>query len=347
MRTVILMSMLLLLALPAVCDVDFQWEQGPEMPSGRDHLGCGMVNGLFVVAGGAYWKDGKKCYNSETIAYSPATGKWIRLPHLPRPGAYGASAVMCDRPGNDQLLIAGGANADGATSACYRLMKLKGVYIWKALPDLPRPLAGAEGAVVGNKFYVFGGAPGMDEAGIRSARPTLFELEVPSGVGINARWRELSVPGAPSGRVGSAVAASDGRLFVFGGYGVRPDGTLGNFSDAYTVDLSRRIGRTWTRIKDTPIASRWTTALGLNERHIGLFGGYADGPAKGFLDKVYIYDAEQDVYKEATTLPQPLANIAGGIGKDMTVYLAGGEDMERHRSASLVLGRPRTTDRAE
>jgi len=338
-RTVILMSMLLLLALPAVCDVDFQWEQGPEMPSGRDHLGCGMVNGLFVVAGGAYWKDGKKCYNSETIAYSPQTGKWIRLPHLPRPGAYGASAVMHDRRGNDQLLIAGGANADGATSACYRLMKLKGVYIWKALPDLPRPLAGAEGAVVGNKFYVFGGAPGMDEAGIRSARPTLLELEVPSIVGINSRWKEISVAGAPSERVGSAVAASDGRLFVFGGYGVRPDGTLGNFSDAYTVDLSRRIGRTWRRIQDMPTASRWTTALALDRHYVGLFAGYGETPAKGFLDKVFVYDVERDDYAPCAGLPQAVAVTAGGIASQRTVYLAGGEDQERHRSASLFIGR--------
>ena len=38
------------------------------MPSPRDHLGCGMIEGMLVVAGGAYWKNDSKHYTSETIA---------------------------------------------------------------------------------------------------------------------------------------------------------------------------------------------------------------------------------------------------------------------------------------
>ena len=304
------------------------------MPSARDHLGCGMMNGMFVIVGGAYWKDEQKHFTSETIAYSPSTGKWIRMPHIPKPGAYGASAVMRDKHGNEQLLIAGGANADGATSICYRLIKVKGKYYWKPLPNLPGPLWGAKGAVIGSKFYVVGGAPGMDETGIRGARPSLFELEVPATVGINSKWKEVSIPGAPSGRVGSAAAVSGGKLYVFGGYGIQPDGTLGNFGDAYVLDLSSRFRREWKRIKDMPVPSRWTTALALDERHIGLFGGYGEN----FLDKVLVYDTERDEYLTAKKLPLPVANQAGGVEKGI-VYLAGGEDLQRHRTNALFIGK--------
>ena len=80
MRTIIHAAILMLLVTPVRSEITFNWQQGPEMPRARDHLGCGMVDGLFVVAGGAYWKDGEKLYSAEKIDYTPSKEKWIRLP---------------------------------------------------------------------------------------------------------------------------------------------------------------------------------------------------------------------------------------------------------------------------
>ncbi len=146
------------------------WQKAPDLPSARDRLGSGVIGDLFVIAGGAYWEAGEKHYHSETIAYSPRTRKWTRLPYLPRTGAYGASAVIRDLSGNEQLLIVGGSNENGATSEGFRLIKEKGKFVWKRLPPLPKPLTGASGAVIGNSFYVFGGAPSLEEAGLKTAR---------------------------------------------------------------------------------------------------------------------------------------------------------------------------------
>lgn len=322
-RTTIQVLVFMLLACSVRAEMTLDWRRGPDLPSARDHLGCGIVDGLLVVAGGAYWRNEQKHYSADTIAYSPKTGKWIRLPFLRKSGAYGASAVI-----RDQLLIAGGANENGVLSSCIRLTRRNGSFRWERLPDLPRPLFGAKGADIGNAFYVVGGAPGMDEAGIRAARPSLLRLKTPEKPGV-LRWEECPVPEGFAARVGAAVVSCRGELFVFGGYGVQPDGTLGNFGDAYTFDGGR-----WKRLRDMPVPARWTTALTLDSRRIGLFGGYGEG----FLDKVFVYDMRIDAYSPSTPLPLPVATLAGGVA-DGTVYLAGGEDLQRHRSAALFIGR--------
>jgi N-acetylneuraminic acid mutarotase len=273
-----------------------------------------MIDGMLVVAGGAYWKDGSKHYTSETIAYSPSIGKWVRLPFLPVAGAYGASAVV-----NGELLIAGGANEKGALKDCFRLVKTNGKFVWKRLRDLPRPVFGAQGAAIGRKFYIIGGAPGMDEVGIMGAESRMFVLNLDT---LNLR-ESVSI----HGRVGSAVAAVGNKLFVFGGYGVH-DGILGNFGDAWCY-----ANGSWKRLKDMPIPARWTAALALDDRRIGLFGGYGEG----FLDKVWVYDTKTDSYTPSDPLPIPLANPAVGIING-TIYLAGGEDLQRHRTDALFIG---------
>jgi len=316
-HTMVQALVLMLLACSVRAEMTFDWRSGPDLPSARDHLGCGTVDGLFVVAGGAYWQNEKKHYSADTIAFSPRTGKWIRLPFLPVAGAYGASAVI-----NDQLIIAGGANESGTLSSCVRLARGNGSFRWERLPDPPSPLFGAKGAVIGNAFYVVGGAPGMDEPGIRAARPSLLRLR-------DCVWEECPMPEGFAPRVGAAVASCGGKLFVFGGYGVRPDGTLGNFGDAWRFDGAR-----WTRLSDMPVPARWTTALALDSRHIGLFGGYGGG----FLDKVFVYDTQTDTYSPSAPLPLPVATLAGGVANG-TVYLAGGEDLQRHRSAAFFIGK--------
>lgn len=326
------MLLALLLALACSCThaaPSISWQRGPDMPSAHDYLGCGMLDGMFVVAGGAYWENDQKHYGAGTIAYSPTQDRWIRLIPLPEPGAYGASAVI-----GDQLLIAGGADSTGALTRCCRLLRVNGRLRWESLPDLPRPLWGASGAVVGSRFFVLGGAPGMDVEGMKRAQPSLLVLDMSA---VKPEWVQLVGPGMPDGRVGAASAVVGTRLFIFGGYGLQADGTLGNFGDAYVLDLGQKL-QIWRQINPLPIASRWTSARAFDARYIGLFGGYAESPVKSFLDKVWLYDTQTDEYTVCSALTLPVATMASGVRGDGTVYLAGGEDMMRHRSAAFFVG---------
>lgn len=304
-----------ILGAHALAGERIDWRRGPDLPSARDHLGCGVVGGMFVVAGGAYWQDETKHFSAECIAYSPKTRKWTSLPSLPKGSAYGASGIY-----RDELLIAGGLDDTGALTQCLRLTK-KG---WKRLVDLPHPIAGAHGAVVGDKFIVIAGAPGFDEAGLKAAYRTMLELDLAHP----KAWKERPLPSGFARGTGAATAAIGDTIYVFGGYGVQADGTLGNFGDAWSL----RNG-VWKRVSDMPAKVRWATAVALDSRYIGIFGGYG----KDFLADAYLYDTLRDVYVKSSSLPAAVCNAAGGIIGD-TVYLAGGEDKQRHRSAALVTG---------
>ncbi len=220
-----------------------------------------------------------------------------------------------------ELIIAGGLNETGGLTQCIRLTK-KG---WERLPDLPRPVAGAKGAVVGGKLLVIAGAPAFDEAGLKSAYRTMLELDPAHP----KEWKERPLPDGFGPRTGAATASIGDRVYVFGGYGVQADGSLGNFGDAWCL-----ADGVWKRMADVPVKVRWATAVALDSRYIGIFGGYGDD----FLKDVYLYDTERNAYVKSSSLPLAVCNAAGGIIDD-TVYLAGGEDLQRHRSAALIIGK--------
>lgn len=322
MRILEMAILVIALTIPALADAHIDWQRGHDMPSARDSLGFGIVDGMLVVAGGAYWKDEQKHYSNQTIAYSPKTGKWVQLPFLPKPGAYGASAVY-----KGQLLVAGGANETSPLASCIRLVKKNGAFRWERLPDLPHPVSGARGAVIDGKFLVISGSWGEGEAGFREASPTVLELDMANP----KAWKERPIPGGFAARTGIASAVIGDGLFVFGGHGVQKDGALGNFDDAWVMQ-----GATWKRISNPPVPSRWTVALPLDGARIGLFGGYGEG----FLAQTLIYDTDKDTYTQSTALPLAVCNQAAGIIGD-TIYLAGGEDIARHRASALFIGTPK------
>ncbi len=321
--TAIILLSVLMLASVVDAAPSFNWSPGPDVPTARDNLAFGVVDNMLVVAGGAYWKDDQKHYLSDTIAYSPKTGKWMKLPFMPKAGAYGAGAVY-----NGELLIAGGANTESVFTSCFRLAKTDNTYAWKKLPDLPHPVSGVRGAVVGSKFLVISGSWGEGEEGFRMAKPTLLELDMKNP----KAWKETPLPDGFRARTGSAAAVIGDRLYVFGGHGIHEDDKLANFVDSWVLDRGA-----WKQLKDTPVPTRWATALALDSRRIGLFGGYAEGPTPGFIPDVYIYDAKTDTYAKSDSIPLPVCNLAAGVigGK---VYLAGGEDIAKHRASALFVG---------
>jgi N-acetylneuraminic acid mutarotase len=68
----------------------------------------------------------------------------------------------------------------------------------------------------------------------------------------------------------------------------------------------------------------------LDERRIFVAGGYGDEEG-GFLSTSYIYDASTNEYQPAAPLPIAAATCIVRCGE--YVYVLGGEDQKKHRTA--------------
>lgn len=175
----------------------------------------------------------------------------------------------------------------------------------------------------------------MSVEAMRHAHPSFLMLDLSAPT---PRWVEMIGPGMPSGRVGTAAVVVGAKLYVFGGYGPGAEGALENFRNAFVRDLDAKLPE-WRCLRDLPIAVRWMSAVSLDSRYIVLVGGYAETPVTGFLSETFLYDTEADKYLPAGSIPLAIATAAMSIDGEGTIYLAGGEDAMRHRSAAFLIGK--------
>jgi N-acetylneuraminic acid mutarotase len=141
----------------------------------------------------------------------------------------------------------------------------------------------------------------------------MFILRLSSG-----KWTEgRAVPGV-AGRLGSSGMGARGQVFVFGGYVVDGQGneiTVGDVN-SYVPDAHR-----WYRAADIPVPVD-SAVIGItHDRYIYLVGGRSkNGP----VNNVQVYDAEKNVWSQATPLPgTPVFGHAGGLADDAIVYVDG------------------------
>jgi len=276
------------------------WSQLPDLPPApgqKSQFGlagafAGVHGDALIVAGGANfpdsppWEGGKKVWYGDVFVLLPgADGKpewrtdaaW----KLPRPIAYGVSVTT-----PEGVLCIGGCDADLCYADCFLIgWDPARQAVWtKALGPLPRPLAFASAAKVGDKVYVAGGQESMKDA--RATRD-FFALHMTTAKDANALvWRELSAwPGPP--RILPVVAEqSDGSadcFYMFSGRNVAPGATTELLTDAWKYSPK---GNAWMRVADVALDGKprcvmagTSTDSGAN--HILVFGG-ADGDL--FLD---------------------------------------------------------------
>jgi hypothetical protein len=88
-----------------------------------------------------------------------------------------------------------------------------------------------------------------------------------------------------------------------------------------------------------PGARRGAGAVALDDRYILLIGGCRnenDSPV--MLNEVLVYDTQEDQYHVCTSLPFSALCVAPLV-KDGEVWAIGGEDLPRHRTDRVVIGR--------
>jgi N-acetylneuraminic acid mutarotase len=299
------------------------WAEWPSLAEGVAGGGIASMGDYLVYAGGTTWRNGEKHYLTDVVLYSPETKRWTAGPALPEPLAYGAYV-----DGDSFMEIYGGAGQHGVSQTCWRLEP--GAREWKQCGVLPRSAFFAVAAAVGKQVYLFGGCTDLVDLSTCTASVLRRDLR--------GRWTHIA--DLPDGAVAlSAVAELRGRVYLFGGCTANSSGGVENQRLALRYDPGTN---TWKRLRSLPVAVRSASAIPLDKNRILIVGGYgqdvtARNAAPGFLQDVWIYNVESNVYERTTPLPFGVAGIALTRYEEGIVGV-GGEDRLRGRSARVVHG---------
>jgi Kelch motif protein len=284
---------------PLLAAVALAWVSGAALPQPRTEVGAAALRGEIVVVGGLTC-DGAA--SARVDAYSPASGRWRRLPDLP---------VAVHHPlvasGGGRVYVAGGyGGALGAGERLRTVFAFDGVR-WRARPRLPEPRAAGGAAVAGGRLYVVGGV------GATGLARRAFALDLRSG-----RW---SVVPAPTAREHLAVTTAGGRIYALGGRKAGYDTNVATF-ESWRPGESR-----WRRLPDLP-DTRGGTGAAVAAGRIVSVGGEA--PA-GTIGSVYAWNLARGGWSRLPGLPTPrhglgvvsigtrICAIAGGTSPGLSV----------------------------
>lgn len=208
---------------------------------------AGLIGDDLVVAGGCDWpgsppwKDGTPRYHDRILAlhYRKKGTDWRPLKtSLPRKLAYAVSVQL-----EGGVLVAGGSDGARCVADVFVLENIDGENCSvRALPPLPKPLAFACGARIGQNVFIYGGRTRLGNAAETTPSRDLhiLSLDAPAD-----GWRKgPALPAA--GRWRAAAAVRDGDFHVVGGFLAASD---------VTPEVWRlREGKTWRRLPDMPLA---------------------------------------------------------------------------------------------
>ncbi|MSQ97137.1 MAG: galactose oxidase [Gemmataceae bacterium] len=290
-----------------------EWKRLPSLPDKEGFAGsfAGVSNGAMIVAGGANfpdkkpWDGGQKVWYDTAFVLEMPNGKWKIAGKLPRPLGYGVSVTH-----GSGVICVGGGDGDRHYADAFRLDWNEGKLVTTKLPALPKPLANACGALVGDTLYVAGGQEKPDS---KDTLKIAWKIDLAA---TEPTWKLIEVfPG--SGRMLAVAAGHDGAFWLVGG----ADLVVGKgekierryLKDAYRYDP----GKGWKRVADLPHAivaapsPAPTDAAG-----IYVLGGddgsqVGVGPDKhrGFSKKVLRYDSKIEKWVEAGELSAPRVTV--------------------------------------
>jgi N-acetylneuraminic acid mutarotase len=133
------------------------WATRSPMPTPRNHVANGVVNGKIYVIGGRLGNAFiGRAANTDTVeGYDPATDKWsATLSRMPTP-----RSALTYGTYKGKIYVAGGELQTAYMAAAFRAVEAydPATNSWSTLPALEFPRHGAGGDVIGNRFHVVTG----------------------------------------------------------------------------------------------------------------------------------------------------------------------------------------------
>lgn len=259
------------------------WKELAPPPLPRAGCAVGVVGGELVVAGGTYWREGRKFWSERVDTFDPVANLWTARASLPRP--HGDVAAL-EHAG--ALFVFGGGAEGAATSDVWTLRD----NIWTAPANLalPAPRRSSGAAVVGGTFYLLGGLSGTGSE-FSLATSTVWAAK-PDG-----RWESRAPMPGPA-RFNLSVGVVGERIVVAGGC-AEERGAIRNLDEVIAYDPSADV---WTMLGRLPFASR--AGCGLADADgLLIFGGYTDKFEAGILR----YDVPSGTTETVGRLPTGLA----------------------------------------
>jgi N-acetylneuraminic acid mutarotase len=284
------------------------WARLPDLPDREGFAGsfAGVSGGALIVAGGANfpekrpWEGGKKIWYDSVFVLDRANGQWRTAGKLPRALGYGVSVTH----GKD-VICAGGSDAERHYADAFRVRWQDGRIFSVPLPPLPKRIANACGAIVGEKLYVAGG---QETPSAREALATLYEIDLSAD---KPAWRECD-PCPGGGRILATAAALEGDLYVIGGAALMPE-------RRYLKDAWRyRPGRGWTQLPELPHALVAAPSPAPTDTGGVFILGGDDGTQvgvtppqghRGFSKGILRFDAATNAWQNFGEIPAPRVTV--------------------------------------
>jgi len=262
-----------------------EWKELAPPPLPRAGCAVGVINGELVVAGGTYWREGRKYWSERVDAFDPTANRWLARTPMPQPRGDAAAVA------HEGTLYVFGGGAEGAAESDVWTLRDNA---WTAPANLalPAPRRSSGVAVVDGTFYLLGGLSGTGSE-FSLATSTVWAAK-PDG-----RWEPRApIPGPARFNLSAGVVG--GRIIVAGGC-TPENGVVRNLDEiiAYEPSTDR-----WTMLGRLPFANRAGCGLA-DGSGLLIFGGYTDKFETGILR----YDLSTGRVESVGRLP---AGLAGG-----------------------------------
>jgi N-acetylneuraminic acid mutarotase len=285
------------------------WTAKAPMPTARDHLAVGVVNGILYAVGGISSLCAGPC--SAVEAYNPSTNTWTTKAPMPTPRAG---------------LVVGVVNG-----ILYAVSDIVMAYnpltnTWTTKAPIPTPRAGLAVGVVNGILYAVGGlsyaCDGTQCGTVEAYNPS------------TNTWTTKAPMPTPRSQL--AVGVVNGKLYAVGGttyysMGEGKPGPCGgpNQSDCSTVEAYDPSTNTWTT--KAPLRTpRFAHAVGVVNGTLYSVGGYS-GTCSGYCSMVEAYNPSTNTWTIQGSVPTPrmwLAStprmwLASGVVNGI-LYVVGG-----------------------
>jgi RNA polymerase sigma factor (sigma-70 family) len=268
------------------------WTKKADMPTSRDSLGVGVVNGKIYAIGGETLVGGGSA-TSAVEEYDLKLDKWAKKASMPT-ARCGASTVVVN---GKIYVIAGMTGVNEKNQALPNVEEYDPIKdIWTKKADMPKAKAGIAGSAFNGKIYIFGGASDWLNG------PSLSTVEEYDPM--TDTWIEKSE--MPKALMDSSATTANNKIYIFGGDFFIGE-AWGVLSSVYEYDP---INDKWATKPDMPVAKTLLSTSLANGR-IYVIGGAKLDPVSVPLSSVEEYTPEG--WKEAVSLQGKLPKPWGTL----------------------------------